>query len=161
MGLQAGKKIKTNGNCSRPLKVVTMYLPTNRSVDLHTMGNTCCCEFTYSGLWLFEVTTYHYKRPVYDDAQTKAFIEEDFINHIATLRNGNHIISGRDAMYLLNGKTYHIRKLDSLPSDRGATNFALQDKNGLIWVGTSKGIFCMDSTLHMLGKARGVSMIIL
>lgn len=108
---------------------------------------------TYSGLWLFDVTTYHYKRPVYDDAQTKAFIEEDFINHIATLRNGNHIISGRDAMYLLNGKTYHIRKLDSLPSDRGTTNFALQDKNGLIWVGTSKGIFCMDSTLHMLGKA--------
>ncbi|MBX2925656.1 MAG: histidine kinase [Chitinophagaceae bacterium] len=107
---------------------------------------------TYSGLWLFDVENYHYKRPVYDDSITKKYLEEDFINHIVTLHNGDHIISARDAMYVLNGKTYHVRKLDSLPSDRGSTNFALQDRKGLIWVGSAQGLYCMDPDYHFLGK---------
>lgn len=152
-GFASWQKNKNKWQLFPPAKDGTKALAHESIRGLAYDGKYLLLGPTYSGLWLFDVETYRYKRPTYSDAQTKRYLEEDFINHILPLRNGNYIISGRDAMYVLDGKKYRVSKLDSLPSNRGSTNFSLQDKNGLIWIATAKGIFCLDSTFHVLGKA--------
>ncbi|MBX3255866.1 MAG: histidine kinase [Chitinophagaceae bacterium] len=152
-GFASWQKNKNKWQLFPPLKEGRFGLTHESIRGLAYDGKYLLLGPTYNGLWLFDVESYQYKRPVYDNADTKKYLEEDFINHIATLQNGDHIISGRDAMYVLNGKNYHVRRLDSLPPDRGSTNFTIQDKNGLIWAGTAQGIYCMDSTFRFLGKA--------
>ncbi|MBX3242616.1 MAG: histidine kinase [Chitinophagaceae bacterium] len=107
---------------------------------------------TYTGLWLFDPKTSKYRRPTYADKETKELDSKAFINHINTLQNGDHIISANNAMYLLNGKTYELSILKSLPAERRETNFTVQDKTGLIWVGTGRGLYCMDASYRFLAQ---------
>lgn len=107
---------------------------------------------THTGLWLFDPKTHQYKRPSYANEETKRLIAGDFINHISTLRSGHHIISANGAMYILNGKTYELDIVKSLPPERGETNFAMETSDGLIWVGTGKGLYCMDSAFKFLAR---------
>ncbi len=107
---------------------------------------------THTGLWLFNPETGMYKRPAYASEAVRQSNAKSFINHITTLQSGDHIISANDDMYLLNGKTYELEVLKALPPERGETNFAMQAKNGLIWVGTGRGLYCMDSNFHYLAR---------
>ncbi len=107
---------------------------------------------THTGLWLFNPETETYRRPVYASEEVQLSNKKAFINHITTLRSGDHIISANQAMYVLNGKTYELDILETLPKERGETNFAMQTKSGLIWVGTGKGLYCMDSSFRYLAR---------
>ena len=73
-------------------------------------GNYLIIGPTDKGLWLYQPETKQYRRPVYPAGaageKLKLASERDFVDQIKTLHNGNHLVVGRDALYLLNGKTY-------------------------------------------------------
>lgn len=108
---------------------------------------------TNTGIWLFNPETQQYKRPLYESEETQKLVEKDFINYICPLKNGNFIICARNAAYLLTGDNYYIKKITTLPADRGTTNFALESKKGIIWFGTERGVMCLDSSLNFLSRS--------
>ncbi|MBA2249413.1 MAG: hypothetical protein H0W12_04400 [Chitinophagaceae bacterium] len=104
---------------------------------------------TNFGLWLYDPQIDTYKRPVYTDdsagIKIKSKLEGDFINHILTLKNGDHIIAARDAVYTLSKSTYFINEIYS-----GGAHFCYQDSRQKIWIGTGNGLHCLDSSYHHL-----------
>jgi putative methionine-R-sulfoxide reductase with GAF domain len=107
---------------------------------------------TDQGLWLFNIKTRKYKRPLYFDEDTKKWSNRDFIDAITTLQNGDHLILGRDMIYVLDGKTYQLKKLD-VSFNRENSNGAYQGGNGIIWITTQKGLYCLNESLQFIGKA--------
>ncbi|MCK6694009.1 MAG: hypothetical protein L6Q97_18150, partial [Thermoanaerobaculia bacterium] len=105
------------------------------------------------GVWLFDPLTRRFRRPVYPKGEAgekvRKRIEQDFVDEIATLRNGNHLILGRDALYLLDGKSYTLDQVD-IPPGRENTNFAFQAPQGHVWLSTGRGLYCLDSNLQVL-----------
>lgn len=105
------------------------------------------------GVWLFDPLTRAFRRPVYPPGESgekvRQSIEQDFIDEITTLHNGDHLILGRDALYLLEGKTYVLRRVD-IPPARENTNMALQAPGGMIWLATGRGVYCLDTLLRVL-----------
>ena len=101
------------------------------------------------GIWLFNPETEQYRRPTYASAEVKKKSEQDFIDAITTLRNGDHLIMGRDALYLLNGRSYLLSFVD-IPAANQNTNFAHQGKDGMIWLTTQRGLHLLDSGLNYL-----------
>ena len=101
------------------------------------------------GSWLFDVKTHQYRRPTYDSDSTKRRNYSDFIDDIITLRNGNHLLMGRDKLYLLNGKTYKMSMPD-VPAAKENTNYGFQGSDGMIWITTQRGLHAHDSALRWL-----------
>ena len=105
---------------------------------------------TDKGVWLYDPAEKKYRRPSYlpgaTGESTRKKIEDDFIDQIYTLRDGRHVIAGRDAAYIMDGKTYVITEPD-FPGKNENINFTYQDSNKNIWIGTSKGLYGFDSTL--------------
>ncbi|HEU4470902.1 MAG TPA: two-component regulator propeller domain-containing protein, partial [Flavisolibacter sp.] len=104
---------------------------------------------TDRGTWLFEPVTRRYRRPDYDSDSTRSMNLQDFVDDIFTLANGNHLILGRDAIYLLNGKNYKMSRL-SVPAARENANYGYQGSNGVVWITTNQGLHCLDSNLNHL-----------
>lgn len=104
------------------------------------------------GIWLFDPVTRKYRRPVYDSLQTQQISEQDFIDGITTLQNGHHVITGRDAIYLLDGKTYTLRRVHN-PAAKENSNFCFQSPDGHIWITTQSGLHLFDKDLQYLQKA--------
>ena len=94
------------------------------------------------GIWLYNPETKKYKRPVYANDTVKRFSEGDFFDMIYTLRNGDHIFPGRDALYLMDKKTYKLRFIP-MPQPNNF-NVAFNDSKGRIWIGSMSGIYCLD-----------------
>ncbi|RZM06759.1 MAG: hypothetical protein EOO88_52875, partial [Pedobacter sp.] len=59
-------------------------------------------------------------------------------------------IVARDAAYILDGKSYILRRLDELAIIKESYYFVGQRSDGIIWVTTGKGLHCLDSNLHYL-----------
>lgn len=112
---------------------------------------------TDKGFWLFDPVHRTYKRPIYppgeEGKKVKQLSEGDFVDQIRTLHNGDHIIVGRDALYILNRKTYELRIFDCPPGKENP-NFVRQDWQKRIWIGTNKGLHCFDSSLNYLFKVK-------
>lgn len=108
---------------------------------------------TNKGLWLYEPETKKFKRPVYpageEGEKIKFASERDFVDQIRTLHNGNHVIAGRDALYLLGGKTYRLEFINCAASKENS-NVVFQDRKKRVWIGTNTGLHCFDSTMHSL-----------
>lgn len=105
------------------------------------------------GIWLFDTRTHQYRRPGYESEETRETSYRDFIDDIVTLHNGNHLVMGRDAMYVLDGRTYQLRLLD-IPAAKENSNYAYQGRDGYVWVATTKGLHCLDSNLHHIEKVK-------
>jgi putative methionine-R-sulfoxide reductase with GAF domain len=105
------------------------------------------------GIWIYDPVNNSYKRPVYASADVQTKSERDFIDAITTLRNGDHLIMGRDALYLLGGKDHDLKSLNIEPASQN-TNFAHQGKDGMIWLTTQRGLHLMDESLHYLGPVK-------
>ncbi|NII29424.1 GAF domain-containing protein [Pseudoflavitalea sp. X16] len=105
---------------------------------------------TNRGIWLYEPSSGKYRRPAFpagpagDSLRRK--LEEDFIDQIYTLHNGHHVVAARDGGYLLNGKDYTIAPLH-FPGEKENLNFCYQDSRQQVWIGTGKGVHCLDSNL--------------
>lgn len=104
---------------------------------------------TDRGIWLMNPTTYQYERPAYANDSIRELSEQDFYDDLYTLRNGNHLLAGRDALYLLTAKNYLLSKLD-VPPSRENSNYIVQSPNGLVWITTQKGLHCLDSNLNYI-----------
>ncbi len=107
------------------------------------------------GIWLFDPATLKYRRPTYDDSLSKKSIEGDFVNTIITLRDGDHLIAARDASYLLDGRSYRLRKLNHLSKLRSNAYFAGQRSDGNIWLSCSRSLYLLDSNLNLLREVEG------
>jgi len=111
---------------------------------------------TSLGLWLLDPHTLRYRQPRYppgeEGRKLQQLSEGDFVDEINTLHNGNHLVFGRDAAYLLDGKTYLLRQLDIPPAKENA-NFAAQGPDGIVWIGIYKGLHCLDAQLNYLHAA--------
>lgn len=104
------------------------------------------------GIWLFDPNTKKYKRPHYANDSTKRLSENDFFDMIYTLRNGDHIFPGRDALYVMNGESYELRTI-TMPS-RFNSNVAFNDSEGRIWIGTMSSLFCLDENYNFQFKIK-------
>ncbi|MFT4155415.1 ligand-binding sensor domain-containing protein [Parafilimonas sp.] len=83
------------------------------------------------GIWLFNPLTKKYKRPYYENDSTKNISEQDLMDAVVTLQNGNHVITGKDALYVLDGKTYTLKRLHT-PASEENTNFCFQTPDGFV-----------------------------
>ena len=105
---------------------------------------------TNRGIWLYEPSTGKYKRPSYPSGPAgdslRGKLEGDFIDQIYTLHSGHHVVAARDGGYLLNGKNYTITPLH-FPGEKENLNFCYQDSLRQAWIGTGKGLYCLDSNL--------------
>ncbi len=104
------------------------------------------------GVWLFDPVTKKYKRPVYASDKVEAMNLRDFVDDVYTLHNGKHLITGRDALYVLDGKTYRLDTLDN-PAGKENSNYVFQGNDGWIWITTVHGLHLLDSNLVYQQKA--------
>lgn len=105
---------------------------------------------TNKGLWLYDIRTGEYRRPVYDTEETRKLSETDFVNEIATLHNGNHIILADHAIYILDGKTYHLKQFKHPAIKPGNASFCAQGGDDIVWIATASGIYCFDREMNYL-----------
>ena len=105
---------------------------------------------TNKGLWLFDIKTQKYRRPEYDTYETRRISDRDFVNDIITLLNGDHVIVARDAVYVLDGKTYRLRRLNHPAIRNASASFCAQGTDGTVWIATTTGVYCFDASLNYL-----------
>lgn len=103
------------------------------------------------GLWIFNPKSESFKRPVYSSPDVQKVSEGDFIDGITPLADGNFLVMGRDALYLLKGKEYRLDFLEN-PASRENSNFAFQGGDGLIWLTTMQGLHVLDSNLKYITR---------
>ncbi len=103
------------------------------------------------GLWLMNTDTRQFQRPRYPHDSIRLASEADFFDDILSLRNGDHLLMGRDQLYLLDGKNYILHFVET-PAGRENTNYAWQDPQGLIWLATTKGLYCLDEKFKVLAN---------
>jgi len=103
------------------------------------------------GLWLFDPVTQKYRRPLYDSDSTRNRSEHDFVDAITTLQNGNQVITGRDAIYILEAGSYKLRLLNTVAAKENS-NFCFQSPNGLVWLTTSVGLHLFDADMRYIQK---------
>jgi Histidine kinase/Y_Y_Y domain/Two component regulator propeller len=101
---------------------------------------------TNFGIWIYDPLKDRYQRPAYMHDSVKRRSERDFFDDITPLRNGNFLLLGRDALYLMQGGNYRLSIVD-VPASRSNTNRAFERPDGMIWVGTSKGLHLLDASL--------------
>ncbi|WP_295116856.1 histidine kinase [uncultured Chitinophaga sp.] len=104
---------------------------------------------TNFGPWLFDPVNKQYRRPAYANAYVKQLCEQDFFDDVVTLQNGKHLFLGRDAMYVMDGRTYRIDTVN-VPPAKDNSNNAFQGKDGIIWITTNKGLHCLTPDLQYL-----------
>lgn len=106
---------------------------------------------TNKGVWLYNPKTKKFDRPEFENSEKgrllRQKIEKDFIWHINTLKNGDHIIAARDGAYLMNGDNYTIDTID-FPGSSHNVRFSYEDSKGNIFIGTFDGLYCLDSMLQ-------------
>ncbi|HEX6194098.1 MAG TPA: histidine kinase [Chitinophagaceae bacterium] len=105
------------------------------------------------GMWLFDPVAKRFRRPRYASKEVQRASESDFVDAITTLRGNRHLVMGRDALYVIEGKDYTLRFVD-VPAAKENTNFAYQDNDGNVWLTTMTGLHLLDSNLHYVGQAR-------
>lgn len=101
------------------------------------------------GVWLLDPRTHRFRHPQYASDRVRQRSENDFMDEVTTLQNGKHLLTGRDDLYVLDGKTYTLDILEA-PGSRDNTNFAFQTPDGIVWLATVKGLHCLDADLNYL-----------
>jgi ligand-binding sensor domain-containing protein/putative methionine-R-sulfoxide reductase with GAF domain len=108
------------------------------------------------GLWLMNTDTRQFQRPKYGHDSIRLASEADFFDDIITLRNGDHLLMGRDFLYAIEGGNYTLRVVKTLPKQEN-TNYAWQGPDGLIWLATVKGLYCLDEKFKILARQMNAS----
>ena len=105
------------------------------------------------GLWLMDTATGRFIRPTFakdsNGIKTANALNEDFIWKMEALTNGNIFIAGGSHCYLVNSNTFEAKMLD-MPVRHGPSRSALQDSEGRIWHGTTRGVYCYDANFKLL-----------
>lgn len=107
---------------------------------------------TNKGIWLFDPVSEKFIRPNYQSEDVKQADRKDFYDAIYTLRNGNILCLGRDALYELNTQTLTLSFVNT-PASNENCNYAWQGPGGEIWLATQKGLHLLDEKLRYIQKA--------
>lgn len=105
------------------------------------------------GLWLMDTATGSFMRPRFakdsNGIKTANALNEDFIWKMEPLDNGQIFIAGGSRCYLVNSRTFEA-KIISIPVRHGPSRSAMQDSEGRIWHGTTRGLYCYDANFKLL-----------
>jgi len=116
-------------------------------------GNKLWTGTVGKGIWLMDTVTKKFTRPVFDNdstgIKTAGALNEDFIWKLEALRNGDVLVCGENHCYLVSSKTYRARML-AMAAGAGASRSAMQDSDGRIWHGTSRGVYCYNENFQLL-----------
>ncbi len=104
---------------------------------------------TNKGVWLFNPKTERYRRPFYANDTVRREIEGDFVDYIGRMRNGDQLVCGRFNLYRIHAKS-HKMEFVRFSGDKDNMNTVMQDSAGNIWLGTEKGISCLDENYRFL-----------
>lgn len=108
---------------------------------------------TNFGAWIFDPGSGRYHRPAYAHDSVRTYSQRDFFDDITPLRRGDFLLLGRDALYLLDGKTYRLSILET-PASHLNTNRAFERPDGLVWIATMKGLYLVDSAFRQISSLR-------
>lgn len=103
------------------------------------------------GVWLYNPTDNSYRRPKYAHDSVRLHTERDFFDGLTTLKSGHHVFPGRDGLYVLDGRTYEMRQITS-PADGENFDFAVQTRDGMIWVSTQGGLHLFNENMEYLQR---------
>ncbi len=103
---------------------------------------------TFNGVWLFDPEKETYRRPVYANDTVKR-LEGDYIDYIGKLHNGDQLVCGRFFVYRINAKTYEVSFIH-FDGDKSNMNTITQDSKGRIWLGSDRGVFCLDEKYQQI-----------
>ena len=98
------------------------------------------------GIWIFNSKSNTYKRPVYASKEVEKRSYRDFYDAITKLRNGNFLLTGRDALYILEKGTHKLSFVEVGGANEN-TNYAIEGKNGEIWLTTMAGMHLIQPDL--------------
>lgn len=104
---------------------------------------------TFGGMWIFDPVTERYRRPLYASDSVHQKLEGDFIDYIGRMRNGDHIACGRFYLFRIRAGDYRAEFIH-FPGDRNNMNTVTQDSKGRVWLGTERGIICLDENYKYL-----------
>ena len=121
--------------------------PSIRGIGLD--GNFLILAPADRGIWIMNTRTKQFRRPDYASPYVQRRSEGDFFDGLTTLQSGDHVLNGRDALYLLKGKTFLLDTIDC-PAGRENTNFAYQGKDGWVWVTTTRGLHLFDEKMKYI-----------
>ena len=121
-------------------------LPDGDVLWLGTSGN---------GVWYYNRKTGVCKRPtlLLKDSVSLAAFNRQYIWKLVMLSNGKLLAAAGTNLYLIDRKTFTASLINyKIPA--GTSRSAAQDANGRIWLGTSSGLVCFDSTFQPLFRLR-------
>lgn len=105
------------------------------------------------GLWLMDTVKGSFIRPRFakdsNGIKTANALNEDFIWKMEALSDGNIFITGASHCYLVNRITFKARMIN-IPTRHGPSRSAIQDSEGRIWLGTTRGLYCYDTNFNLL-----------
>ncbi|MFN0034940.1 MAG: histidine kinase [Saprospiraceae bacterium] len=102
-----------------------------------------------NGLWLFEPLTKRYRRPLYTHDTVRRALEGEVIDEIGRMRNGDFIVCGRFFVHRIKSTTYQV-DLIRFPGDNSNMNTVFQDTKGRVWLGSQRGLHCLDEQYRFL-----------
>ncbi|MFN0215919.1 MAG: histidine kinase [Saprospiraceae bacterium] len=101
------------------------------------------------GIWLFDPLTERYRRPLYANDTVRRALETDVIDKIGRMRNGDHIVCGRFFVHRIKPVTYQT-EIIHFPGDKSNMNTVFQDTKARVWLGSHRGLFCLDEQYRFL-----------
>ena len=107
---------------------------------------------TNKGIWIFNTRTKKYKRPFYSHDSVRTYSEGDFIDDITKLSTGNFLLMGRDALYLLEGRTHKLSIVNSVSAGEN-NNRAIERADGSIWLITNKAVHLLSRSFKIMASA--------
>lgn len=139
----------TNPELFAPVKESTSSLAHPSIRGIYWDGKYVVIAPTDKGIWLYDPLQKKYRRPVYPDENTRISDQNDFYDAVCRMRNGNILFLGRDALYVLNGKTYELSLVET-PASKENCNYAWQGPQGEIWLATQMGLHLLDEKLRYI-----------
>lgn len=109
------------------------------------------------GVWLYNIETGKFRRPVFDTdsvgRSTERTFTTEFTWRIVPLADGDVFVGGGNYCYKVNGQTLKVTRFTkSLFS--GSTRSGTQDSSGRIWRGANNGLVCVDPSFRFLFSIR-------
>lgn len=117
--------------------------------DILWDGKNLLLSTPNNGLWIFEPSTKRYRRPLYPHDTVRLALEGDVLDEIGQMRNGDFILCGRFSVHRLKAKTYQAELLH-FPGDKSNMNTVFQDTKGRVWLGSMRGLHCLDEQYKFL-----------
>ncbi len=111
-------------------------------------GHTLLLGPTLRGMWLYDPATDRYARPHWS-REAEAAMEQEFVNGILPLRNGDFLICGSRYQFLLKKGSHQLDLLQFSDKKRNASH-AVQSADGRVWLAAGQEVMVLDDDCNRL-----------